>query len=429
MPNVEPPKEKLVEISKLCSEQRWNQAAQTAASLVDEFPKCIPLYQACGVSHANLGNHDIAIEMYQNILRLKKDNVHALNNIGVLLKLKQNYKGALTYFSRALQVNPDFAEAHNNLGNLYSDKGEINVSINCYAKALQADKYFTRARLNLSIAYLAGANVPTAKRILKDGLKLDPKNAELYWHLVGCANTLTEAKLCLADCLKYGGNEEASLMANTIDIFQKKTHEPTSAKFNDTTKAFARSVKWVLKLENRPRLMFHRWAMFDYAVASSNKRRPFYEFGVWRGTSFKYLLKNLKNGFGFDTFTGLPEDWHEEQKGSYTSDGIVPDLNGGQFIVGTFETTLPEFFKTTRPMASIINFDADLYSSTICALNNCNSVIDSETIIIFDQFLMNENWEQDEYKALTEFCTNRDYRYEVLAVSFTTKQVIIRLLK
>ena len=79
-------------------------------------------------------------------------------------------------------------------------------------------------------------------------------------------------------------------------------------------------------------------------------------------------------------------------------------------------------------MASVINFDADLYSSTICALNYSKPVIDQHTILIFDEFLINENWEQDEYKALNEFCSQNGCTYEVVAVSFFSKQVAVKLL-
>ena len=79
-------------------------------------------------------------------------------------------------------------------------------------------------------------------------------------------------------------------------------------------------------------------------------------------------------------------------------------------------------------MASIINFDADLYSSTICALNFAKPVIDKHTILIFDEFIINQDWEKDEYKALEEFCAKNHFTYEVLAISFFTKQVAVRLL-
>ena len=73
------------------------------------------------------------------------------------------------------------------------------------------------------------------------------------------------------------------------------------------------------------------------------------------------------------------------------------------------------------------NFDADLYSSTICALNFSKQVMDKDTILIFDELIMNPNWEQDEFKALNEFCSINDYSYEVIAISFFTKQVAVKL--
>ena len=189
-----------------------------------------------------------------------------------------------------------------------------------------------------------------------------------------------------------------------------------------------RSFTWAFNLPKLPSLHFHRWTLFDEMIELSEKNRPFYEFGVWRGEAFKYLIKTFKKGYGFDTFEGLPEDWHNEKAGTYSSEGNIPKVAGGEFIVGKFEDSLPKFFAKKRPMSSIINFDADLYSSTICALNFSKPVIDRHTILIFDEFLINENWEQDEYKALEEFCNKNHFTYEVLAISFFSKQVAVRLL-
>ena len=145
----------------------------------------------------------------------------------------------------------------------------------------------------------------------------------------------------------------------------------------------------------------------------------------------EYLLNIwliLSKRFGFDTFTGIPEIGNEP-KGNYTNFGKVPKIDGGEFIVGKFEDTLPKFFMEKRPIASLINFDADLYSSTICALNNSKEVIDENTILIFDEFIMNDKWEQDEFKALNEFCNNLKINYEVLAFSLSSKQVAVKLKK
>ena len=54
--------------------------------------------------------------------------------------------------------------------------------------------------------------------------------------------------------------------------------------------------------------------------------------------------------------------------------------------------------------------------------------MDKDTILIFDELIMNESWEKDEFKALNEFCSINDYSYEVIAISFFTKQVAIKLI-
>ena len=138
-------------------------------------------------------------------------------------------------------------------------------------------------------------------------------------------------------------------------------------------------------------------------------------------------LDGLGGFCGFDTFEGLPEDWHDVREGTYSSEGSIPRIKGGKFFPGKFEDTLPVFFSESRPKASIINFDADLYTSTIVALNNAQPVIDEHTVLVFDEFLMNPRWEQDEYRALQEFCENTNKDYEVLAVSFFSKQVAVKL--
>ena len=116
-------------------------------------------------------------------------------------------------------------------------------------------------------------------------------------------------------------------------------------------------------------------------------------------------------------------------KGSYSSFGSIPKISGGELIAGEFKNTLPEFFSKQKPLASLINFDADLYSSTLCALNYSHKVIDEKTVLIYDEFLMNEKWENDEYKALNEFCDSFNMSYSVIAVCFFSKQVAVKLKK
>tara|TARA_R100001143_G_C3328055_1_gene118023 strand:+ start:39 stop:947 length:909 start_codon:yes stop_codon:yes gene_type:complete len=295
----------------------------------------------------------------------------------------------------ASEITSNYSHVHNNLGSALEELGEYQKAKSCFEKAIQLDPNHPVAYWNLHSHAL---NVDEALNILIKLYKID--------------NTYTEAKIMMSALQGYKGNfnEFDALIASC-----------------ESTHPYTRSIKWIFSLPKLPKIFFNRGRFYDGVIALTDKSRPFYEFGVWKGLSFKYLSETFKKGFGFDTFTGIPEDWYSHPQGAFSAHGNIPKIKGGEFIVGKFEDTLPKFFSIERPLASLINFDADLYSSTLCALNYSNKVIDEKTILVFDELIMNDHWEHDEYRALNEFCNNLGISYDVLAVSFFTGQVAIKL--
>ncbi len=342
------------------------------------------------------GNIPKASKYYQYIIKQGFKDYRVFSNYGIILKGLGKLKDAELSYHKAIELNPNFAEAHYNLGNILSDLGKLKDAELSYSKAIE----------------------------------LNPNFAGAAWNLYGLANTIEQAEKRINQCLRM----DKSHLKAKLTLSALKLHQGDKSLFHNLIKSIhndhpiTRSIQWVSTLPKLPELFFHRWALFDSIIKKSKKDRPFYEFGVWRGESFKYLINTFKKGYGFDTFEGLPEDWHDEKQGKYSADGIIPNIEGGTFIAGKFEDTLPTFYSKPKPMASIINFDADLYSSTLCALNYSKPVIDKDTILIFDEFIINKNWEQDEYKALNEFCSNNNLTYEVLAISYVTKQVAVKLI-
>ena len=336
---------------------------------------------------------------------------------------------ALSQASKLLLEFPNSPDLYNFIGVTNRHLGKLEEAINSLDKAIAVNPKYAQAYNNMGLALVDQGKLDKAKYAYKKAIEYKPNYPRAMWNLSGTADDINEAKSWLKKCLSYDPNyEEAKLTLCALEYYQgNKKSFNSMMKSSLKMHPFMRSFSWAFGLSKLPELFFHRWALFDRMIELSSKDRPFYEFGVWRGEAFKYLIKSFKKGFGFDTFEGLPEDWDEFKAGSYTSDGIIPKISGGDFIVGKFEDTLPDYFSTTRPKAALINFDADLYSSTICALNCASSVIDQRTILIFDEFLINPNWENDEFKALEDFCSRNNYEYEVLAISFFTKQVAVRL--
>jgi len=403
------------------------------------FEKVIKIYPNYKDAHNNLGvafkaldQNNYAVNCYKKAIEIDPNYKDAHNNLGQIYYKLKDYKNAQNFFKKAIEIDPNYKDAHNNLGTLLLELGEYQKAISCYKKTIEIDPSYTLGYYNLGVIfndYLG--DLKKSKEYYKKVIKIDVNYTDAYWNLYTTSSNIDEALSILEKLYRIDNNHVRS----KIIISALKCYKGKFKEFNDILKTtesnhpYTRSAKWIFSLPKLPKMFFNRWDFFDAVILLSDNSRPFYEFGVWNGVSFQYLINTFKKGFGFDTFTGLPESWHNEMKGSYSSFGIVPKIEGGEFIIGKFENTLSNFFSKERPMASLINFDADLYSSTLCALNYVNKVIDEKTILVFDELIMNDNWEQDEFKALNEFCTNVGVNYEVIAISLATKQVALRLIK
>src|SRR5215469_16773519 len=119
-----------------------------------------------------------------------------------------------------------------------------------------------------------------------------------------------------------------------------------------------------------------REQLFEIVAAQVAQRDVLYmEFGVYRGATTRYWSKLLHNPrsklHGFDSFEGLPESWLPQRpKGHFSLEGQVPQVDDPriQFFQGWFEQTLPDYRFPPHDVL-VLNFDADLYSSTIFVLN------------------------------------------------------------
>ena len=376
------------------------------------------------------GNISEAAKYYQIYINQGFHDYRVFSNYGVILKNLGQLKDAELSIRKAIKINPDFAEAHANLGDILIDLGRLHEAELSTRKAIKIKPNIAEFHNNLAIILSDLGKLQEAELSIHKATKINPNYANSYWSLYSLSNNIEEAEKRIKQYLEIEKNH----LKAQLTLCALKLHQGEKLLFHNLNESankdhpLMRSIRWVSSLSNLPELFFHRWAFFDSMIKKSKKNRPFYEFGVWRGISFQYLINTFKKGYGFDTFEGLPKDWHTEKEGRYSADGVIPKIEGGKFIKGKFEETLSSFFLKPRPLASIINFDADLYSSTLCALNNSKNVIDQDTILIFDEFITNDNWEEDEYKALNEFCYDNNLSYKVLAISYITKQVAVKII-
>jgi hypothetical protein len=172
-----------------------------------------------------------------------------------------------------------------------------------------------------------------------------------------------------------------------------------------------------------------REQLFDMAGAQVFQRDVLYmEFGVFRGAATRYWSKLLRNPrsklHGFDSFEGLPEGWLPQRpKGYFSLQGQVPQIDDPrvQFFRGWFDRTLPEYTFPARDVL-VLNFDADLYSSTMFVLNSLEHEILPGTFIYFDEF----NHRFHELRAFEEFTKKTGMRFSLLGATRCLAHVLFQ---
>lgn len=144
------------------------------------------------------------------------------------------------------------------------------------------------------------------------------------------------------------------------------------------------------------------------------------EFGVAQGHSFKWWVANQKASgsrfHGFDTFTGLPEDWGVFKAGAMSTGSKLPDVTDDRatFHAGLFQDTLPGFLTTfQRSGKLLVQMDADLYTSTLYVLTSIASILRKGDIIMFDEFFVPTH----EFKAFSEFSASYRIRLRPIAAA------------
>jgi O-methyltransferase len=158
------------------------------------------------------------------------------------------------------------------------------------------------------------------------------------------------------------------------------------------------------------------------------------EFGVAGGTSFAWWVKANHHPdsrfYGFDTFEGLPEDWHFFKKGAFSFDIPFMDDSRGSFIKGLFQDTLYKFLRdysrnTDNPAVTrVLHLDADLYSSTLFALTSMAPYLRGGDILLFDEF----NIPNHEFAAFNDFIRSYYIKYEVIGAVNNFYQVAMKII-
>lgn len=350
---------------------------------------------------ANLSNY--AVKVFESINMHDIDEESMFFYLWALIKEGMPQKAQNLY---SVIKNQKSTEAIRLLAKINHDLGKVELAKKLYENLESSSGYKDKncfVKIHLFFIYLSEGKVDRAFKLLASEIR----------------GELVEEKARL---------KIEAIFASMAYFYDYRTEEFSC---NEKYKYILDSAEYFKKYKDGLKISPAVVTTFDLVKPFVSKTGLIAEFGVRNGHSINHIAKIFSDRtiYGFDSFEGLPEQWGDLAKGAYTVDGRLPQVRSNvKLIKGWFEDSLPKFIQNCHENIAFLNVDCDLYSSTATILENLSGRFIPGSIIIFDEYIMNENWREDEYKAFQEWIAKYGVEYEYLAVSFYTKQVAIRIL-
>ena len=425
-----------------------------------------PLWQQA-LHYHQAGQYQDALECYRRLNR-DRPNIQALFNMGIVHSRLSELEQAEQCYKTILGLQPFHSKAKNNLALLYQRLGYLFRAETLFRELLRDDPWNLDISNNLAGILLGQGRPELACSILYPALKRQPVHPVSWDTLGACLQDMGDIEAALASF--YRSHQQAPQNVETLFHLHGLLHDLNTPELALETLQRAQHLapdRWDLQfyehclrswyqlgstslsvsgqahqpwLDSWNYIQEHRSAAtqffysvaktLQHAVSESKVSGLILEFGVRFGTTAKLLQQySQQNIHGFDSFQGLPTSWHEVPQGAYSTNGFIPDLGPAIALhAGWFSDSLPLFCKEHLEPIRLLHVDCDLYSSTKDILNHLHPQLIPNTIVVFDEYIMNPKWREDEFKAWQEFCLREALSYEYISFSPMSNQTALRIL-
>jgi len=388
-------------------------AEHSCRTLLASTPDHADCLHLLGIISQRSGDLEAALDLIGRALALRPGNTVARHNLywcQIAFGSEQFRNGrpeqaALT-FQQAVTLLPELAEGHLNLGAALESLGDLEQARSAYRQGLTLDPKQAAGWVNLHSVILTSDQPEPAAQCLERALALDPQQPQ--------------ARLLLGVLRAWQGDDLAAERH-----FQQLQGHPLGDFGLDSWRYIQSTCRDGL----RPRLFGSTAEGLQLGLAAATNPGLVLEFGVRFGTSLRQIAARAgQTVHGFDSFTGLPEDWLQLPRGSYSTGGVLPDLPlSVQLHQGLFEHSLPGFLARHDGPIRFVNVDCDLYRSAATVLQACAPRIVPGSVLVFDEYLGHATWRNDEFLAFQEAAQTWGWHYQYLGFSLFSKQAVIRI--
>lgn len=351
-----------------------------------------------GLAHARAGRLFAAEEHLQEALSLS-DHPDVAANLAAVFQLQGRPQEGAAVLRPYLRPGQPHPIGWNTLGVCLLDLGDLPAAADCFRRAYDPNSRSVLPLVHLHAALYNDRDLLGSRGALEAAARIDDHDPTVRFHL----GTL------------WG-------------LLAPQAAERHHAVLPPEADAWRSSWRFVLaQRDPETRFFGSTAATLRHAAALATLPGSVVELGVRFGTSARLLQDATGlSVHGFDTFSGLPQDWHTVPRGAYSTAGVVPDLGPMVHLhKGLFAQTLPAWVQEHRAPLRLLHVDCDLYESTAEALHLLAPLVSPGTVMLFDEYLMNPHWTEDEHKALVEVGRARGWSWRYAAFSLFSHQAVV----
>lgn len=138
------------------------------------------VHHALGLSLADRGDTDAAIDEVKESLRIYRNNADAHISLGILLAKKGMLDMAIAEFRTGVLINPKDAEGHKYLGSALFQTADTEGAIQEFRKAVELDPDSADAHVRLAAVFASKGDLATAVSEYQAALRINPSDQHLH---------------------------------------------------------------------------------------------------------------------------------------------------------------------------------------------------------------------------------------------------------
>lgn len=175
-------------ITQLILAKKNDEAVQMADKAAKERPKDAEAQFLVGLSRFARGDLDGAIQAYLKTLELNKNHFVAMNNLGNAFRDTKNFAVAEDWYRKAMTANPQFAVPVQQMALMLESRGKVDEAIRVLEDGARRIPTNADLQFSLGLMYEEKSLKDQAKAAYAKALQISPNLADAKQRLTALGN-------------------------------------------------------------------------------------------------------------------------------------------------------------------------------------------------------------------------------------------------